>query len=104
MGAAVRHATRLLRAQPQRQKLLLVLTDGDPADIDERDPQTLRHDARKAVEEAARAGVTSFCLSLDPNADTYVSRIFGAKNYLVLDNIQRLPERLPALYAALTKR
>lgn len=104
MGAAVRHATRLLRAQPQRQKLLLVLTDGDPADIDERDPQTLRHDARKAVEEAARAGVTSFCLSLDPNADSYVSRIFGAKNYLVLDNIQRLPERLPALYAALTKR
>lgn len=104
MGAAMRHATRLLRRQPQRQKLLLVLTDGDPADIDERDPQTLRHDARKAVEEAARAGVTSFCLSLDRNADAYVSRIFGSRNYLVLDNVRALPERLPLLYASLTRR
>lgn len=104
MGAAVRHATRLLRLQPQRQKLLLVLTDGDPADVDERDPQTLRHDARKAVEEAARAGVTSFCLSLDRNADAYVSRIFGNRNYLVLDNVRMLPERLPLLYASLTRR
>lgn len=104
MGAAIRHATRLLRMQPQRQKLLLVLTDGDPADVDERDPQTLRHDARKAVEEAARAGVMSFCLSLDRNADAYVSRIFGNRNYLVLDNVQSLPERLPMLYASLTRR
>lgn len=104
MGAAIRHAARLLRMQPQRQKLLLVLTDGDPADVDERDPQTLRHDARKAVEEAARAGVTSFCLSLDRNADAYVSRIFGNRNYLVLDNVQSLPERLPMLYASLTRR
>ena len=103
MGAALRHATHLIGQQPQRQKLILVLTDGAPADIDERDPQTLRHDAKKAVEEARRAGVTTFCLSLDPHADDYVERIFGARHAMVLDNIARLPEKLPMLYAALTK-
>lgn len=103
MGAAIRHATRALAQQPNRKRLLLVITDGEPADVDERDPQYLRHDARKAVEAAARAGVDSFCLSLDRQADDYVSRIFGTNHYLVMDHVQRLPERLPLLYAALTR-
>lgn len=103
MGAAMRHATRVMQQQPQRQKLMLVLTDGAPADVDERDPQYLRQDAKKAVEEARRAGVTAFCLSLDPHADEYVERIFGKGHAMVLDNISRLPEKLPALYAVLTK-
>jgi Mg-chelatase subunit ChlD len=103
MGAALRHATHLLGQQPQRQKLILVLTDGAPADIDERDPQYLRHDAKKAVEEARRAGVTSFCLSLDAQGGSYAERIFGVGRAMVLDRVERLPEKLPMLYATLTK-
>ncbi|WP_334195402.1 hypothetical protein, partial [Pararhodobacter sp.] len=71
--------------------------------IDVTDPLYLRADARRAVEEATRQGVTPFCLSLDPGADAYVSRIFGPRNALVLDRVDRLPERLPQLYAALTR-
>jgi nitric oxide reductase activation protein len=51
MGAAMRHAGHHLLRQSERRKLLLLVTDGEPADIDERDPQHLRHDTRKAVEE-----------------------------------------------------
>ena len=36
-------------------------------------------------------------------ADPYVSRIFGAKNYLVVDHLQRLPTILPMLYMGLTR-
>jgi nitric oxide reductase NorD protein len=103
MGAAVRHATAILRRRPSRTKLLLLVTDGEPADNDVRDPQYLRHDAKKAVEEAAANGIVTFCISLDPNADEYVSRIFGARNYIVIDHTERLPERLPALYVSLTR-
>jgi len=103
MGTAIRHATRLLRRCPQQKKLLLVLTDGEPADIDVRDPQYLRMDTKKAVEEVAKFGVTTYCMSLDPRADNYVSRIFGQKNYMVVDHVQRLPEKLPLLYAGLTR-
>ncbi|HYA76540.1 MAG TPA: VWA domain-containing protein [Burkholderiaceae bacterium] len=104
MGAAMRHAGAILQRCPQSRKLLLVLTDGEPADIDVRDPQYLRHDARKAVEALGRCGITSYCLSLDPHADQYVARIFGARNYRVLDRVERLPEQLPALYVGLTGR
>lgn len=101
MGAAIRHAGRLLLRQSARHRLLLVVTDGEPADIDERDPQALRADARKAVESLHAQGVESFCLSLDPEADRYVQRIFGGR-HVVVDHVQRLPERLPGLFASLT--
>ena len=103
MGAAMRHAGSVLKRQPSNKKLLLVITDGEPADNDVRDPQYLRFDAKKAVEELTRNGISTYCLSLDPRADQYVSRIFGAKNYMVVDDIQRLPEKLPMLYMGLTR-
>jgi nitric oxide reductase NorD protein len=102
MGAALRHAGKFLLKQPQRKKLLLLVSDGEPADIDERDPQYLRQDTKKAVEELATSGVTSYCLTLDPEADEYVSRIFGPNRYTIVDHVQRLPERLPALFLSLT--
>jgi nitric oxide reductase NorD protein len=103
MGAAIRHATAALRQQRSGKKLLLVITDGEPADVDVRDPQYLRHDTRKAVEAAGRSGVMTYCMSLDPRADQYVSRIFGARNFMVVDKVERLPEKLPMLYAGLTR-
>lgn len=103
MGAATRHAGHYLKLQKSAKKLLLLITDGEPADIDVRDPQYLRFDTKKTVEKMARSGVTTFCISLDPRADQYVSRIFGARNYIVLDHVERLPEKLPALYAELTR-
>jgi nitric oxide reductase NorD protein len=103
MGAAMRHAGSILKRQPSNKKLLLVVTDGEPADNDVRDPQYLRYDAKKAVEELTRNGIATYCLSLDPRADQYVSRIFGAKNYMVVDHVQRLPEKLPLLYMGLTR-
>jgi nitric oxide reductase NorD protein len=102
MGAALRHAGHQLLKQPERRKLILLVTDGEPADIDERDPQHLRHDTKKAVEELYSTGVLTYCLTLDPNADAYVKRIFGENNYTIIDNVNRLPEKLPTLFASLT--
>ena len=103
MGAAIRHAGHYFKMQKSSKKLLMVITDGEPADVDVRDPQYLRFDAKKAVEEVARSGVVTYCMSLDPRADQYVSRIFGARNYMVVDHVERLPEKLPLLYAGLTR-
>ena len=103
MGGALRHAASFLLRQPQQKKLVLLVTDGEPADIDVRDPQYLRHDTKKAVEEMAASGVMTYCLTLDPEADDYVSRIFGVNGFTVVDHVQRLPERLPSLFMSLTK-
>jgi hypothetical protein len=103
MGAAMRHAGQHLLKQAERRKLLLIVTDGEPADIDERDPQHLRHDTKKAVEELYSNGILSYCLTLDANANDYVKRIFGANNYTIIDHVDKLPEQLPTLFASLTR-
>jgi len=102
MGTAVRHAGHFLRHRRAARKLILVVTDGEPHDIDVHDRKYLVFDAKHAVEEQAHQGVATFCISLDPGADEYVARIFGSRNYLVLDHLRRLPEKLPLLYMRLT--
>jgi len=102
MGAAMRHAAHYLENQKADKKLMLILTDGEPADVDTKDGRILIEDARRAVKELDGQGIYAYCINLDPKADEYVSDIFG-KHYTVIDNIQRLPERLPELFMALTK-
>jgi hypothetical protein len=102
MGAAMRHAGHYLAHQQADKKLLLVLTDGEPSDIDAQDPRHLAEDARIAVRELDRKGIYTYCINLDPKADEYVAGIFGNR-YTVVDNILRLPEQMTRLFLALTK-
>jgi nitric oxide reductase NorD protein len=102
MGTALRHAGTFLQDRRAHKKLILLITDGEPSDIDVHDSQYLMFDAKKAVEENNRHGVFTYCMSLDPKADRYVSRIFGMRNYMVLDQLRRLPEKLPMLYMRVT--
>jgi len=102
MGAAMRHAGKYLARQTAEKKLLLVLTDGRPHDVDVKDEQYLIRDAHKAVQEMDRDGIYTFCINLDPKADEYVADIFGGQ-YTVIDRVERLPERLPELFLKLTK-
>ena len=80
----------------------MLVTDDESADIDERNPQHLKHDTKKAVREFYSKGILAYCLLLGPNADNYVERIFGANNDTVIDNVQRMPEQLTVLFASLT--
>jgi nitric oxide reductase NorD protein len=102
MGAALRHAAHYLGAQTADKKLLLVLTDGRPSDVDVADDQALVHDTRQAVQELAQKGMHTHCISLDPQADAYVHDIFG-QHATVVDRVEQLPERLTRLFLGLTR-
>ena len=102
MGTALRHAGSFLHERRAHKKLIVLVTDGEPSDIDVHDAQYLMFDAKKAVEDNHRRGIFTYCMSLDPRADQYVSRIFGMRNYMVLDQLRRLPEKLPMLYMRVT--
>jgi len=102
MGAAMRHAAHYLEKQQADKKLMLILTDGEPADIDSKDGRILIEDARQAVKELDQQGIYAYCINLDPKADEYVADIFG-KQYTIIDRVESLPERLPQLFISLTK-
>ncbi len=102
MGAALRHAGHLLSGRQADKRLLLVLTDGQPADVDVSDPQHLNADAACAVRELDSMGLHTHCISLDAKAEDYVGRIFGNR-WTVIDHVEQLPRRLPELFLSLTR-
>lgn len=102
IGAAMRHAAQELKEQRTHRRLLLVVTDGEPFDIDVTDSRYLVEDARKAVHSFSQEGIDVFCVGLDSGGDTYLSRIFGRRNVVQIDRLEALPEKLPMLYLRLT--
>jgi nitric oxide reductase NorD protein len=102
MGAALRHATALLQRQQASERLLLLLTDGKPNDLDHYEGRYGIEDTRMAVREAVRSGVHPFCVTIDAKARDYLPYLFGTNAWTLVRHAGELPARLPLLYARLT--
>jgi nitric oxide reductase NorD protein len=100
MGTAIRHATARLMTKPARHRLLLVLSDGKPNDVDRYEGPYGVEDSRQAVVEARLQGLHPFCVTVDRHAPAYMSRIFGAGGYAALHH----PEHLPAVLVEVLRR
>ncbi len=104
MGAAIRHAQSGFDAVPSSRRLLLILSDGRPADYDDGgDERYLQEDTRMAVKEALDCGVHPFCVTLDVAGSAYLPQIFGEGHYTILDRIDDLPKKLPEIYLRLRR-
>ena len=92
LGAALRHATARLNAQPAERRLLLLLSDGQPNDVGGYQGSYAVGDSRHAVLEARASGVHLFCLTVDREEQEYLPHLFGVNGYRIL----RSPEQLPS--------
>ncbi|MQL53886.1 hypothetical protein GFC01_16810 [Desulfofundulus thermobenzoicus] len=117
LGAAVRHAAGKLQRVEAVVKLLLILSDGRPYDVDycsekactdlrswlnADDTLYAREDCRMALREVRMRGMTSFCITVDRKGKEYLEDIFGPGGYVVIDDVTMLPEKLPVIYKKLT--
>jgi nitric oxide reductase activation protein len=109
MGPAIRHTIRKLRGQEARTKLLMLISDGRPFDLDYgqqygdgAEVEYAIQDTRKALNEARDAGITPFVLTIDPHGNDYLRAMCEGIDYEVLEDINQLPERLLMLYRGLT--
>jgi nitric oxide reductase NorD protein len=103
MGGAIRYASQLLQRQPAARRLLLILTDGKPNDLDQYEGRYGIEDTRMALTEARRLGLRPFCVTVDETANTYLPHLFGVGGYAVIRKTSDLPRQLPLLYAQLTR-
>jgi len=93
-GAAIRHATAVLMQQQARHRLLLMLSDGKPNDVDEYEGRYGAEDMRQAVTEARLQGIQPFCLTVDRQAASYLPGVFGVHQYALLSRPELLPSAL----------
>lgn len=103
MGAAIRLATGRLVQRPERQKLLLILTDGKPNDLDVYEGRYGLEDTAHAVRAARAAGLVPFCVTIDEQAHDYLPQLFGRRGWALVRRPQQLVQRLAAVHAALTR-
>ncbi|MBG6080666.1 nitric oxide reductase NorD protein [Rubrivivax gelatinosus] len=103
MGAALRLATQRLAARPERQRLLLILTDGKPNDLDVYEGRYGLEDTRHAVQAARDAGLQPFCVTIDESAHDYLPMLFGQHGWALVHRPQDLVQRLAAVYARMTR-
>ncbi len=110
MAPAIRHVTAKLRRQPERTKLLMVVSDGRPFDLDYgqeygegAEVAYALHDTRWALDEADRAGVRSYLLTVDEHGADYLRDMSHDLDYEVLADTNLLPERLLRLYRRLSQ-
>lgn len=90
-GAALRHAAAALMQRPADHRLLLLLSDGKPNDVDRYEGRYGVEDMQRAVSEAKLSGIFPFCLTIDRQAAGYLPRVFGPNQYALLPRPELLP-------------
>ena len=103
LGAAIRHATQVLEKESATRRILLILSDGKPNDLDLYDGRYGIEDTRVAVVEARNRGVVPFCVTIDREGASYLPHLFGPAGFAVIRQPDELPARLPMFYAQLTR-
>ena len=103
MGPAIRHATRRLAAADSNVKLMILLTDGKPYDSDTYQDNTYaQEDTKMALREARREKIHLFCVTVDREGADYLPHMYSDANFVIIDDVRTLPQKLPQLYRRLT--
>lgn len=103
IGAALRYAAGCMEGYSRHRKIVLLVTDGEPSDIDMTDPEYLVEDARRAVQRIRSEGIDAICVALGNETGQRHKEIFGRKTSLQITDIATLPNKLSTFYLRMTR-
>ncbi len=102
MGAAIRHLSKVLSQADAKTKILFVLTDGRPDDIDSYRGHYGVEDTRRAFNEAKALYLNPFVLTFDQEGMDYLPYMLGKNRYKLVSDISMLPVQISTIYKQLT--
>ncbi len=101
-GAAVRHAVQRLSEAPARVRVLMILGDGFPNDLDYKQAYAVA-DTRKAVSEARSRNIHARAITVNVTSGDGLDAVYGPLHHNVISDVRELPDRLLRIYSALTR-
>lgn len=102
MGAAIRQSCQILAKQQTKDKLLLIISDGKPNDLDQYEGRYGIEDTRQAVLAAKKLGIEPFCITIDKKGNDYLPYLFGQFGFTIVKDPTLLAKAIPKIYANLT--
>ncbi len=102
LGAVLRHGLYKLEGIPALIKLMIILTDGRPYDVDYGSLEYAIADTKKAMQEVRSRGIHPFIITSDKKGASYLKEISPQTQSIILQHVESLPVLLPALYKRLT--
>ena len=102
LGVFIRHFTEMFRDVEAKTKLLITLSDGKPEDYDGYRGEYGIEDTRMALIEAKREGIHPFCITIDREARDYLQHMYGKTNFVVIDEVNKLPLKVADIYRHIT--
>jgi nitric oxide reductase NorD protein len=102
MGFAIRHLSKILNEVDAKTRILITISDGKPDDYDNYRGEYGIEDTRRALIESKRDGIHPYCITIDTEAKEYLSYMYGAAAYTVIDDVRQLPLKVTDIYRRLT--
>jgi nitric oxide reductase NorD protein len=102
MGAAIRHLGRKLNREEAHTRMLITLSDGRPDDIGGYRGRYGIEDTRMALLEMKNLGIHPYCITIDTDARDYISHMFGKNDFTIINEVDKLPQRIADIYRRLT--
>ena len=92
LGPAVRHAAALLEKRSERDKILILITDAKPTDLDGYEGLYGIFDVKFALMQAKAARIKSFSLAVDEKEKSHFERMFT--RYAILNDPDQMAEEM----------
>ena len=104
MGAAIRHAASQFDSILSRVRLLIVLGDGYPNDLDYKKEYAIE-DTRRAISElrSRHIHVHAITVNINPEDNGRLDTLYGEIHHNVIANVLELPDKLWRIYGAITR-
>ncbi|ACL03567.1 von Willebrand factor type A [Desulfatibacillum aliphaticivorans] len=102
MGPAIRHAAHVLSQVPSKVRLMIVLSDGFPNDLEYKGQYSIA-DTRKAIAEARSQQVHVHAITVNLQTSINLDLIYGGVHHNLISDVRELPHKLPRIYRTLTR-
>jgi nitric oxide reductase activation protein len=102
LGTIIRHGIYVLDQVSATNRVMIILTDGRPYDIEYGNLDYAMADTGKAIKEARSRKIHPFIITSDKKGVEYLRQICAQTQSIVLPRAEVLSQVLPALYKRLT--